>query len=430
MNAQGTPSADNIKYVACFNGAPFSFSQTLTELRDGIYEVTAGGYTEVVNGSPLGQYNYVGFLFANGMQTFVNTRLSNLLTDEELAALGDKAGNFVRVEDYSGESMGFAPSSTLGVANAIDAGHYDSRILVNVTDGKLTVGGGSNGALGLANNAYFGAFHLYYLGETESETAISGMDDVLASMQGIATHIMEDYVSDLEEYGEAPNFYQGLMNDLSAVMDEAATASTGASKYALIERFSDVFQSMAACKTAYSKLMKTINELSDAYGNLASTEEQLAIASTINEALDAYTEGSATEEEANDLIDMMQADPYYIRQYGNAALLALLNEAITLSNSVKADSRYDSVEGLKEAVDEMDVLVARINAGLAEKGDVNALKAAVANVKEILETGIEMVQGSRSKVQDGDVIYDLYGRRVEKAAKGIYITNGKKIFVK
>lgn len=32
--------------------------------------------------------------------------------------------------------------------------------------------------------------------------------------------------------------------------------------------------------------------------------------------------------------------------------------------------------------------------------------------------------------QDSDAIYDLYGRRVEKAGKGIYIVNGKKIVVK
>ena len=32
--------------------------------------------------------------------------------------------------------------------------------------------------------------------------------------------------------------------------------------------------------------------------------------------------------------------------------------------------------------------------------------------------------------QDSDVIYDLYGRRVEKAGKGIYIVNGKKVVIK
>ncbi len=40
-------------------------------------------------------------------------------------------------------------------------------------------------------------------------------------------------------------------------------------------------------------------------------------------------------------------------------------------------------------------------------------------------TGIEMVQGFKgSKVQE---IYDLSGRRVEKATKGLYIINGKKV---
>lgn len=42
-------------------------------------------------------------------------------------------------------------------------------------------------------------------------------------------------------------------------------------------------------------------------------------------------------------------------------------------------------------------------------------------------TGIDMVQGAGSKSQD-DIIYDLSGRRVGKASKGIYIVNGKKVW--
>ena len=42
-------------------------------------------------------------------------------------------------------------------------------------------------------------------------------------------------------------------------------------------------------------------------------------------------------------------------------------------------------------------------------------------------TGIEGIQNSKSENQNADVIYDLSGRRVEKAVKGIYIVNGKKV---
>lgn len=44
-------------------------------------------------------------------------------------------------------------------------------------------------------------------------------------------------------------------------------------------------------------------------------------------------------------------------------------------------------------------------------------------------TGISLVTADRSLKEDG-AIYDLQGRKVEKPAKGLYIKNGKKIFIK
>ena len=94
-----------------------------------------------------------------------------------------------------------------------------------------------------------------------------------------------------------------------------------------------------------------------------------------------------------------------------------------------ADSRYNTLEGLKEAVDEMDAIVARINAGAAEKGDINALKAALEQTKEILATGIEFTPALTHR-EGAPAIYDLSGRRVTTPTKGIYIINGKKVLVK
>ncbi len=46
------------------------------------------------------------------------------------------------------------------------------------------------------------------------------------------------------------------------------------------------------------------------------------------------------------------------------------------------------------------------------------------------ETSIEMVQGSRLKLQD-DAVYDLTGRKINGALpKGLYIINGKKVLIK
>ena len=44
-----------------------------------------------------------------------------------------------------------------------------------------------------------------------------------------------------------------------------------------------------------------------------------------------------------------------------------------------------------------------------------------------METGISQVCGSAA---NNDVIYDLQGRRVERAVRGLYIMNGRKVMVK
>ena len=51
---------------------------------------------------------------------------------------------------------------------------------------------------------------------------------------------------------------------------------------------------------------------------------------------------------------------------------------------------------------------------------------AIAAIKG-LETGIE---SSLLEAQGSQLIYDLQGRRVEKAVKGVYIVNGKKVVIK
>ena len=45
-----------------------------------------------------------------------------------------------------------------------------------------------------------------------------------------------------------------------------------------------------------------------------------------------------------------------------------------------------------------------------------------------METGISKVTGSAAA--GNGVIYDLQGRRVERAVRGLYIVNGRKVMVK
>ena len=72
-----------------------------------------------------------------------------------------------------------------------------------------------------------------------------------------------------------------------------------------------------------------------------------------------------------------------------------------------------------------DLVIARAYDKALTQDDVTALWK-----KLNTETGIEMVQGSRLKLQD-DAVYDLTGRKINGALpKGLYIINGKKVLIK
>jgi hypothetical protein len=51
----------------------------------------------------------------------------------------------------------------------------------------------------------------------------------------------------------------------------------------------------------------------------------------------------------------------------------------------------------------------------------------VVYTSEDTETGIEVVQDSKSEVQDSEATYNLNGQRVNDSYRGIVIKNGKKI---
>lgn len=79
----------------------------------------------------------------------------------------------------------------------------------------------------------------------------------------------------------------------------------------------------------------------------------------------------------------------------------------------------------------------KLSAGGAIKGMrcyfiVPGASTTAAGIKLIFDTptGIEEVETTNNEVHSTDVVYDLQGRRVATPAKGIYIVNGKKVYVK
>jgi len=93
-------------------------------------------------------------------------------------------------------------------------------------------------------------------------------------------------------------------------------------------------------------------------------------------------------------------------------------------------SPYYQKEGVKEAFDalqeELKSRRTRIAAGTATNADREAMRAAIDAAEQALDNSTE-IKTVFSQPQRGEIIYNLSGQRVNKAQKGIYIVNGKKI---
>ncbi|MCR4920654.1 MAG: discoidin domain-containing protein [Bacteroidaceae bacterium] len=309
-----TASAETTKSIVHFGFAPFEMKQTVKGLKEGLYEVQIGGYTEVSSGSASGTYNYVGEIFANGNSNLIKTQYSDLIAEDELYEA--IAGNFAERFDYYGDPIGYAPGSIPGVSNAIDLGHFDNRILAYVKDDSITLGVRSDAIYNVSNASYFGNTRLFYLGSFEDEAAQAELDKVIDELVTMCTHMIEDAEPDIYEPSEATNFYEGLKEELRACINTASAATTPQEKYEAISKFAPVFPSIFSCKRAYSELMICSDRLIDAYGTLNPEEYDKVIVISDN-ATDIFLSGSATEEEVRALIDNIKADKYYQLHVGS-----------------------------------------------------------------------------------------------------------------
>ena len=96
----------------------------------------------------------------------------------------------------------------------------------------------------------------------------------------------------------------------------------------------------------------------------------------------------------------------------------------------EAGSPYENNAELAKVVDAIEATceakIALVRAGTGTQADIDELQALIDSLKKL--TDVEYLNPTLS--QSDRTIYDLTGRRVEKAKKGLYIINGKKVLVK
>ena len=306
-NLQGT-----VKNVA--HSSTMDLNQTVTGLKNGIYEVRINCYTEFSGGSASSEatYNYTGFIYANDYKNYVRTQLSNL---QSVEVKEQYPADFAERLDIYGELMGYAPCSIQGVAYAFQEGYYDNRILANVTDGTLTLGVSNLGIKGVAAASYYANAKLIYLGSMED--AESGVDEVLSAVLENAKHVTDDYQPSFDAYSEAPNYQTKLNEQLKGLVKQAEAATTVQEKCDLIHAIGDVFQAIYDSKCVYLELTEVMADIEDAYYESNCTaEEEAYMQEMVDQMVGIYEDGSATDQEVQQLIDKMKQDPYYLLAYG------------------------------------------------------------------------------------------------------------------
>ena len=282
-----------------FNNISFNASQTLIEQPNGIYMMALNGLFR--SGADVSCQFYAGQLYLNNTFNYFMSPGEDIVYEEDAEPGVNCLGENTSDVWYVGDEEGWVPNTRDGCSVAFNAGRYVNYVATEVTDGTLTVGTRNLGT-GLASDWMpFGNLHVYYLGTVEE--ANDKLADVLNGYAARAQVILDFPWSDNEDYVKYPNFYEGLKEQLQDMADAVEQAANGESKMNLINRFSDLFNQIHACRRAYIVMYKAVNNLTDIMNNLGDAE---LISDDVYNEWDAkvlnaqmgYLEGTVTAEQA------------------------------------------------------------------------------------------------------------------------------------
>ncbi|MCR4920770.1 MAG: hypothetical protein K5945_03560 [Bacteroidaceae bacterium] len=263
-----TPSKAGAMPVGFCYGGTMNRYQTLNGVKNGVYELVLNGFhftnrslDNVLN------TNYAATLYAGDNEVPIMA-----VNEDALAASEARDGENCWIQNPNNLPYDFkmqftmdgdefyVPSHETGASYAYKGGRYVNRILVNVTDGKLTLGLRVDNN-GVSNNlTCFADARLYYLGEMNE--AGDGVARVLDAQVIRANTILNNYevVTD-GNYALAPNFSQALRTELRNLLDEVGNTTDIAARYALIGKFSKAFSDIFEGKKAYRMMYDLTSKL-------------------------------------------------------------------------------------------------------------------------------------------------------------------------
>ena len=285
------------------NGA-FDVSQSLAELPNGIYMMSAGAMFRP-NTDYYSRF-YAGQIYLNGTVNYAMVPGEDVLPEEDaepgVNCIGVGSGDVEYVDDF----VGSVPSNMNGASYAFNAGRYQNFTAAEVTDGNLTVGIRSLGT-GMASDWMpFGGLHVYYIGTADE--ANDRLAEVLAGYAARAQVIIDFESGEDDEVASKPNMSESLKTQLAEAIEEIEGAADGVAKMELINKFSALFNEVYACRQAYIAMWNASNTAFDyatQFGDLGiiSEEEFYKYEEKVYAAQDHYKDGDVSTEEALAIVE-------------------------------------------------------------------------------------------------------------------------------
>ena len=341
----------------------FGISQTITGLKNGIYEITinAGNRPSGMEGTST---NYSSMIYANGINNYVMSVYEGMVSVDEAVdsvnchLTGDVVD--IAITDELGDTIGYALHGIQSTCVAIEAGRHINKVLAVVEDGTLTFGIKDLGTGVAGDWTGFGNVKLTYAGSVEEATA--SMDNVLESQSARAKTLLA-YNPDIVDYMKYPNFGNDLRAELTATIEAMATATDGASKKALIEKFSEIFVEIYDAKRTYLDQVNTAEKYYEIWAtNTAMTPEEKNEYLTFHEDIwVGFMEGLYSIEDAIAKIEELKTKyPAYLypkEEYGNN-ITVTETAAFTYHIEGTGEESYFGLMGLIEALGNEEYVLA------------------------------------------------------------------------
>ena len=274
-------------------------TQTITGLMNGFYEFRLNAFDMVGDNS----YStfYTAAIEANGLQVPVMAPMEDA---SSMAEAQEGINSWTDDRQVDGEWL--IPYSRQGGAVAMGAGRYENRVMVEVTDGTLTVGAHLYGSGATDDWVMFANARLIYQGQGDEAT--DALREVLdAAIKRAQATI--DYEADMggRNYLVFPNYSATLRDELRAAVADGQAATSTEAMYGVLRRLSVLFQGVYDSRRAYRQMaidvLRYFESIPD-YPDYMETIQQKS-----DEAWEQWSAGSLSTEEARargqELLDEM-----------------------------------------------------------------------------------------------------------------------------